>query len=624
MSSFACWLCPEKFKSNRDRKNHLISRPHERMRVLCPFCPLRDGKKEKSLRRMSDLKVHIADSHKAEKRILSDSLPSDFFSEVNGFWLAVHPKDYLKLITPNSWRADAAVRARTEMIRWIRVNQLSKRRLQELEQGWEAARAPSLTPEEKFVPDYSEEPEEDLQARKRAREYSPSRPDLTSDFQLKTISLEGGVISVYITKEDEVYNVTLTPEAARNPQLLSSFMRKSQTLTHDPFFQTPPTMTPVTSPSIKKVLSIVLAVGPEHFQSIRNGTCPPAYVPSKMSSACHPQDPSPIPGQPESSTIPCQLQDLFSIDSQPEGPPTIDSQPEGPPTIDSQPENPPSNEHPDILSDQPTFAISVGFRGPPEISLAKDTPAEDPASIASGSILLELADPDALASLVNIPPLCTGGDSQRSKPASSFYADPLAPAVPNTTASSSTSSDAAGTSLTSSMDLLESHIILDRARTLLEFGVMPLLPPARRNWSGVAPFPISPDRPKLTWPPSGWETMTSDQKLQAWEFTALSLETDGVINSSSLTSSRSALLCKYNFLCLPGSAKPVMIKEEEMDRKLRFYNYKKLCALARKGVHSLDDNLFVVMLEAAFLQRKKTMDSVINIINAKNVPLRLF
>ncbi|XP_052682796.1 uncharacterized protein LOC128163286 [Crassostrea angulata] len=340
MSSFACWLCPEKFKSNRDRKNHLISRPHERMRVLCPFCPLRDGKKEKSLRRMSDLKVHIADSHKAEKRISSDSLPSDFFSEANGFWLAVHPKDYLKLITPNSWRADAAVRARTEMIRWIRVNQLSKRRLQELEQGWEAARAPSLTPEEKFVPDYSEEPEEDLQARKRAREYSPSRPDLTSDFQLKTISLEGGVISVYITKEDEVYNVTLTPEAARNPQLLSSFMRKSQTLTHDPFFQTPPTMTPVTSPSIKKVLSIVLAVGPEHFQSIRNGTCPPAYVPSKMSSACHPQDPSPIPGQPESSTIPCQLQDLFSIDSQPEGPPTIDSQPEGPPTIDSQPEVP--------------------------------------------------------------------------------------------------------------------------------------------------------------------------------------------------------------------------------------------------------------------------------------------
>lgn len=65
---------------------------------------------------MNDLKVHIGDSHKEEKRISSDSLPSDFFSEANGFWRAVYAKDYLKMITPNSWRADAAVRERTEMI----------------------------------------------------------------------------------------------------------------------------------------------------------------------------------------------------------------------------------------------------------------------------------------------------------------------------------------------------------------------------------------------------------------------------------------------------------------------------------------------------------------------------
>lgn len=49
------------------------------------------------------------------------------------------------------------------------------------------------------MPNYSEEPEDDLQARKGAREYSSSRFDLTSDYQLKTISLKGGVISVFIT-----------------------------------------------------------------------------------------------------------------------------------------------------------------------------------------------------------------------------------------------------------------------------------------------------------------------------------------------------------------------------------------------------------------------------------------
>lgn len=44
------------------------------------------------------------------------------------------------------------------------------------------------------------------------------------------------MIRVYNTKEDEVFNIPLTPEAARSPQILSSFMKRSQTLSHDPFF----------------------------------------------------------------------------------------------------------------------------------------------------------------------------------------------------------------------------------------------------------------------------------------------------------------------------------------------------------------------------------------------------
>lgn len=31
------------------------------------------------------------------------------------------------------------------------------------------------------------------------------------------------------------------------------------------------------------------------------------------------------------------------------------------------------------------------------------------------------------------------------------------------------------------------------------------------------------------------------------------------------------LLCNYNFLCLPGSAKLVMIRKEKTDRKLRLF-----------------------------------------------------
>lgn len=58
----------------------------------CGSCVLSghsEMEKKKSLRQMSDLNVHVADNHKAEKRILSNDLTSDFFSEVNGhgFWL---------------------------------------------------------------------------------------------------------------------------------------------------------------------------------------------------------------------------------------------------------------------------------------------------------------------------------------------------------------------------------------------------------------------------------------------------------------------------------------------------------------------------------------------------------
>lgn len=153
--------------------------------------------KKKSLRQMSDLNVHVADNHKAEKRILSNDLTSDFFSEVNGhgFWLAVYPKYYLRLIVPNSWRRDAAVRARTEMMGSIRVNQLSKRRMKEIEQGWGAASSPSLTTRRNLC----QIAVRSLRIKSKEAESIP-RSDLTSDNQQKTISLKGGVISVYIRR----------------------------------------------------------------------------------------------------------------------------------------------------------------------------------------------------------------------------------------------------------------------------------------------------------------------------------------------------------------------------------------------------------------------------------------
>lgn len=142
-----------------------------------------------------------------------------------------------------------------------------------------------------------------------------------------------------------------------------------------------------------------------------------------------------------------------------------------------------------------TFAIPVGLGAPHAISLGEDTctSANDPASILSTSILVELADPDGpgLPWRRTSPLHRRRQQAKRSEPASSF-----ALAVPNTTAScisSSTNFEAPAANLAINMDLPGNHIILDMAQTPLEFGVVPLLPPARRNWSGVAPFSISPN-----------------------------------------------------------------------------------------------------------------------------------
>lgn len=140
-------------------------------------------------------------------------------------WVLVSrvPQEYLRLIVPNSWRTDVAVRAMTEMVRWIRVNQLNKRRKKEIEQGWDAASSPSLTTTRSLC----QIAVRSMRMIAREPEYSPSRHDLSRDYQQNTISLEGKVISVYIT---------LTPKAARNPQIISSFVRQSKSLFHDIFF----------------------------------------------------------------------------------------------------------------------------------------------------------------------------------------------------------------------------------------------------------------------------------------------------------------------------------------------------------------------------------------------------
>ncbi|XP_056011374.1 uncharacterized protein LOC130051967 [Ostrea edulis] len=623
---YACWLCPEKFKTNRDRKNHLISRPHERMRVICPFCPVRDGKREKSLRRMTDLKVHVLEAHKEERRV--KGVPSDFFSEANGFWMSLHPVDYRKLINPNPWRSEAATRARMEMVTWTRNNSLSRRRLQELEQGWEVARSSSLTPEELFRPDYSEEMEEDpCPVTKKPRGYSPSKPELDEKFTIKAINIEGGLLRVHVlSEEDEVFNVVMTTEASRNPQILSSVMRKSQTIRRDPFFQLPSLFTPVKSPTLLKEMSKMLGVDERLVESIRKGTSPPVYVPSSSSPA----------GSQESGILIQAAESRTTLDpSSEKAEPLLaipvatvtDISPSGDACPDPvQPAEAEIPTPPVVSQSSVSLSNSQALTSGESVLSAEVFPVPELSDAVlpdfEQSILYQLADPAALSKgvLSTTEAATTHSELTSSRPNESSD-PPLSLSPPSVTLSllppSISSSEESDVSIVGNLATLE------RARNLLEFGVMPLLPPARRNWQGIGAFEISMNSAVISWPPAGWEAFTPDQKLQAWEFAALQLETRGILSAESFSFSRSQLLSRYNMLCLPGSAKPSMCSGDEVDRKLRFYNYKKLSVIAIKGVRSADDEDFLCLVEAASLKRTKRLDKVINQIRSKNVPVRL-
>ena len=87
-----------------------------------------------------------------------------------------------------------------------------------------------------------------------------------------------------------------------------------------------------------------------------------------------------------------------------------------------------------------------------------------------------------------------------------------------------------------------------RAKTLLQYGCMPLLPPARRNWAEEEVIALPSSLPVSRWPPKGWLKLSPDSKLLIWETVATTLAIhDGMVLD------RGDVLDTFNFLALhPG------------------------------------------------------------------------
>ena len=148
MSNYICWLCDKKEERKFELKHHMSS-VHDRLKIICVWC---EGK-ELSFRKAVDLKVHMKSNHKS---IMRDA-PTDTFGEPNCFWLAKHPKDYLKLVKPTPRdNAEAKFLRRALERWWPSVGNKSSRSLSEWKEGWSSV--PLVSPLPSPVLDYKETP----------------------------------------------------------------------------------------------------------------------------------------------------------------------------------------------------------------------------------------------------------------------------------------------------------------------------------------------------------------------------------------------------------------------------------------------------------------------------------
>ncbi|ESO91868.1 hypothetical protein LOTGIDRAFT_163229 [Lottia gigantea] len=204
-----CWKCNKVFQTARDRKNHMGNTDHSCLRVMCPFCS-----RERLCRRSTpELRDHVKKEH-ARK---FEDMPKDFFGEGNGFWLAMYPEDFAKLIKPPERRSRSCYGGQgTGEEDW--------------ETGWEfssinpsyrkRARSSSLVCESRLVPNYQP------QTTKKVKAYDPERPELpVPDISVNGVAVkQGGFETIFSDQEHTLwFTASVSADLTSDPRGMDGF-----------------------------------------------------------------------------------------------------------------------------------------------------------------------------------------------------------------------------------------------------------------------------------------------------------------------------------------------------------------------------------------------------------------
>lgn len=128
--SSKCWLCPEVLGTNKSLKAHVAVR-HSRLAVVCPGCTY----EEKVFKRVADLKFHYQKCHP------DGDLKDEAFTESNGFWLCLHPEDYMRVIKPSRRSEEVARQARAAILSMLGKSACHRlKKKNDWYDGWEKQR----------------------------------------------------------------------------------------------------------------------------------------------------------------------------------------------------------------------------------------------------------------------------------------------------------------------------------------------------------------------------------------------------------------------------------------------------------------------------------------------------
>ena len=162
--------------------------------------------------------------------------------------------------------------------------------------------------------------------------------------------------------------------------------------------------------------------------------------------------------------------------------------------------------------------------------------------------------------------------------------------------------------------------LASRAKKLLAYGCMPLLPPARRQWEKEEVVVLTSGGVTIPWPPKDFAAMSKDKRLLELEYTAMTLKRS---LPGGLDVERASLLDEFNFLALPGTLCLSPRKLSPPRVKSRVYLYQAVRNIAMGRASSLEDEAVIAFLEGGGDNRINRWDHLIRSIDNAGIPLRL-